>query len=68
MPTSDEDTIRRYEKRIEMNDANEIHNVGVYYSQGLYGLPQDCDKALELYKQAVQRVAMLSTPQPALRG
>jgi len=54
MPTSDEETIKRYEKRIEMNDAQAIHNMGVYYSKGLYGFPQDYDKALELYNKAVQ--------------
>jgi len=51
-PTSGEEMIKRYKKRMELNDANAIYNMGIYYSHGRYGLPQSMAKALKLYRRA----------------
>ena len=42
----------RYKKRVEVGDAEAVHNLGSCYSDGRYGLPQDYNKALELWHQA----------------
>ena len=41
-------------KRIEVGDAVAMYNLGCGYSQGSYGLPQDLEKALELYHRAAE--------------
>ena len=41
-------------KRIEVDDAEAIYNMGVCYSKGLHGLPQDRAKALELWHRAAE--------------
>ena len=46
VPRSDEDLIEMIQKRVEMNDAVAIYS--------LYGLPQDWDKALELWHRAAE--------------
>ena len=51
-PTSDEEIIERYKKRAEMDDANGFFNLGCCYRHGEYGVPQDWDKALELWHRA----------------
>ena len=51
-PESDEEMIKRYEKRIELNDAQAIHHMGSYCAKGIYGLPQNYAKALEFYLRA----------------
>ena len=51
MPTPEE-LIELYKKRVEVNDAEGIRNLGCFYSGGLYGLTQDYNKALELWHQA----------------
>ena len=51
-PKSYEKTIKRLEKRIELNDPTAIHNMGVYYSHGQFGLSQNDAKALELWHRA----------------
>ena len=48
----DEEMVKRYEKRIEMNDKNAMYNLGYLYSKGMFGLPQDHAKALELLHRA----------------
>ena len=53
-PDSDEEMIGRYEKRIELNDPNALYNMGVHYSEGRYGLPQNYVKALELWHRAAE--------------
>ena len=50
-----EETIRRYEKRIELNDAYAIYNMGGYHARGLYGLPRNIAKGLELWHRAGER-------------
>ena len=51
-PTSDEGAIEWIKKRVEMDDANAIHNLGCGYYNGESGLPQDRAKALDLWHQA----------------
>ena len=51
-PISEEEIIERYKKRMEMDDANAISDLGVCYYHGLHGVPQDNTKALELWHRA----------------
>ena len=53
-PTKDEEMIKRYKKRVELNDAYAIYTIGVYYREGSNGFPQSFAKALELYHRAVE--------------
>ena len=48
-PTSDEEIIKRVMKRVEVGDADAIHNLAYYYNKGNFGFSQDYAKALELY-------------------
>ena len=52
VPTSDKESIKRFEKRMELNDADAIYNMGSYYARGLLGLRPNQAKALELYHRA----------------
>jgi len=52
--TSNEENIKRLMKRVEKDDIQAITNLGFYYSKGMYGLPQDDTRALELFHQAVE--------------
>jgi len=51
-PKSTEESRRRAKKRMEAGDAEAIFNFAVFYAQGRNGLPQDYEKALELYHRA----------------
>ena len=51
-PESDEELIERIKKRVEMDDAHAIHNLGCYYAEGIYSVPQDRAKALKLWHRA----------------
>jgi len=51
-PTSYEEIIKRYEKRAAIDDKRAIYNMGVFYSKGLYGLPQNRAKAVKLWHRA----------------
>ena len=51
-PDYEEDLIKRYEKRMEMNDSYAIYNMGCVYDNGQYNLPQNQAKAMELWHQA----------------
>ena len=53
-PILDEEIIERVMKRVELGDARAIHNLGCYYDEGRYGLPQDHAKALELWHQSAE--------------
>ena len=53
-PKSEEEDKERHEKRIEANNATAMHNLGVYYSDGTDGYPQDNVKALELWHRAAE--------------
>ena len=50
--TSDQEVIERAKKRVEAGDAHGMFNLGWCYCQGLYGLPQDLMKALELWHRS----------------
>jgi len=49
---TDEDYAKRIKARAELNDPIAIHNLGVYYARGEYGVTRDYTKALELYHRA----------------
>ena len=51
-PKTDEETIKRYEKRMAVNDGRAIYNFGFHYARGVYGLSQNYAKALEFYHRA----------------
>ena len=51
-PESDEEIIQSIEKRVEMDDAEAIYNLGCCYNDGIYGVPQNYDKALYLWHRA----------------
>ena len=51
-PTTAEEMIEQIKKRVEIDDAVAINDMGGYYSDGLYRMPQNHAKALELYHQA----------------
>ena len=46
--------IEQTKKRMELGDTQAIYNLGCLYSDGLHGLPQDRDKALELWHKAAE--------------
>ena len=52
VPRSDEDLIERIKKRVEMDDAEAIRSFGCCYYNGEYGVPQDYEKALQLWHRA----------------
>jgi len=41
-------------KRVEVNDAGAIHQIGLYHYHGLGGFTQDKGRAMELWKQSVE--------------
>ena len=51
-PDTDEEIIKRVKKRMEMNDAEALYNMGCSYAGGLYGIPHDMDKAVKLWNLA----------------
>ena len=51
-PITDEEIIKRYEKRIELDDPMAIYNTGNYYRIGVRGYRKDMDKALEYWHRA----------------
>jgi len=54
VPSSDEEMVERNKKRMKLNDATAFYNIGTFYTEGLYGLPQDHAKALEHYHRAAE--------------
>ena len=53
-PGTDEEYIKQYKKRVDLNDALAISCLGNYYSLGQFGLPQNHAKALELWHRAAE--------------
>ena len=51
-PTTEEEMLERIKKLVEMDDDEAIRELGCCYYDGKYGLPQDRDKALELWHRA----------------
>jgi len=54
VPESDEEVIGRMKKPAETGDPIAIFNMGVYYYEGLYNLPQHYTKALDWYQRAAE--------------
>ena len=52
LPKSNGEVMERLKKRIDAGDARAIFNLGCEYRDGMYGLPQDYTKALELFHRA----------------
>ena len=53
-PVTVEEAIKRVKKRVKLNDPIGISDLGSYYAEGLYGLPQNIAKALELWHRAAE--------------
>ena len=53
-PDTEEEIIERNKKRMELDDAIAMGNLGCDYRDGTRGLPQDYVKALELYHRAAE--------------
>ena len=53
-PDSEEEIFQQLLKRVDADDPEGINNLGFYYNDGLYNLPQDFDKALELWERAAK--------------
>ena len=51
-PTSDEEGVERMKKRVEVGDSYAMFDFGSCYSEGLFGLPLNRAKALELWHRA----------------
>ena len=51
-PDSEKGLVKQTKKRVEVGDAGAMFNLGYFFSKGSYGLPQNHDKALELYRRA----------------
>ena len=45
-------------KRVENGDVEAMVGVGYHYHKGEHGLPQDSDKALELWHHAGERLVL----------
>eukprot|EP00978_Attheya_sp_CCMP212_P016896 scaffold44599_cov42-Attheya_sp.AAC.2 len=58
-PRSDSEILAQLNKRVKINDAVAITRLALYYYTGHRGLPQDQNKAFELY----QRASTLGCPQ-----
>ena len=55
IPTSVQEITKRLEKRMEMNDADAICNLGfLYFDGGVRGVPRNVVKALELWHRAAE--------------
>jgi len=51
-PSSNEEEIERTKKLMESGNAGAFNQLAGYYDQGMRGLPQDCQKAHELFLKA----------------
>ena len=51
-PKTKEEAVERVKKRMEVNDAEAMHNLGNCYRDEQHGLPQDYAKASELWHRA----------------
>ena len=53
-PITEEEAVEREKKRVKADDPYAIHNQGNAYRDGMYGLPRDIDKALELWHRSAE--------------
>ena len=51
-PSTEEEMIEQMKKRVKADDTEAMYGLGCYYYNGLYGVPQDHAKALELWHRA----------------
>jgi len=51
-PSSEDELLKLIQKRIQEEDGDAMNDMGGYYKNGMYGLPQDYAKALELWRRA----------------
>lgn len=49
-----EESNKRILKRVDAGDAEAIHSLGSYYSEGTQGFAQDYTKAIELWEQSIE--------------
>ena len=59
-PTSAKEIVTRLKKGTEKNEAGAFLNLGVLYSKGAHGLPQNHAKALELWQKAEELGSIIS--------
>ena len=52
--TTERELTERYEKRMSLNDGHAFYNFGCFYTEGMYGYPQNFAKALELYHRSAE--------------
>jgi len=52
IPATDEQFMKNYEKRVELDDVHAIYDVGCHYDDGIAGCQQNHTKAIELWQQA----------------
>ena len=50
--TSNDEELKRIKNRVKAGDVEAIFGLGCFYDKGMYGLPRDYAKALELYHRA----------------
>jgi len=53
-PYTNDEIRERLKKRMEAGDAHAMHNLGIYFSCGEGGLPQDYKKAIELFRRSAE--------------
>ena len=51
---NEEEGIKQAKKRVEIGDVEAIYGLGCFYDEGRYGLPQNREKALELWHRAAE--------------
>ena len=54
LPKSEEEVVKRLRRRMELNDPDAFYGLGCEYRDGDLGLPQDMNKALELWNKAAE--------------
>jgi len=54
MPLTGKELVKRIKKRMKLKDGEAFYHLGVHYKNGYCGLSKDLNKAIELYKQAVE--------------
>ena len=54
LPKNDKDKLKRYHKRMKLNDAAAFCNLGMEYKDGGMGLSQDINKAHEMWNKAAE--------------
>ena len=50
--SSEDELLKQIQKRIQEGDGDAMNDMGGYYKNGMFGLPQDNDKAIELWHRA----------------